>query len=83
MRAAQTACAANWPHVRLLAALPGRDIEAGMLFWVTASLLTIGAILSVLVPIARRSPDGSSRPRTTSKSTATSFPSLIAMPRAA
>ena len=28
-----------------------------MLFWVTASLLTIGAILSVLVPIARRSPD--------------------------
>jgi cytochrome c-type biogenesis protein CcmH len=28
-----------------------------MLFWVTASLLTIGAILSVLLPIARRSPD--------------------------
>ena len=28
-----------------------------MLFWVTATLLTIGAILSVLLPIARRSPD--------------------------
>ena len=28
-----------------------------MLFWVTASLLTIGAILSVLLPIVRRSPD--------------------------
>jgi cytochrome c-type biogenesis protein CcmH len=57
MQQKTSASAANWPHVRLLAGRPGRDIEAGMLFWVTASLLTIGAILSVLVPIARRSPD--------------------------
>lgn len=43
----------NWPHGAIVGREDGKSYVIGMLFWIVAALLTLGASLAVLAPLAR------------------------------
>jgi cytochrome c-type biogenesis protein CcmH len=47
----------NWPHGAIIGTGRSKGYVIGMFFWFAATLLTLGASLAVLLPLARRQPD--------------------------